>query len=117
MDPPGIEPGLPARQAGVIPLDHEPMPSVESRGFEPRSPAREAGVFPLDDNPMLSSDQGGSRTHNHQALDLTAIPVRVPGHQSQTWESNPAAGLMRPSRAPARLRVVMGGVEPPLYGF
>lgn len=27
----------------------------------------------------LRSDQGGSRTHKHQALDLTAMPVRVPG--------------------------------------
>ena len=32
----------------------------------------------------LRSDQGGSRTHKHQALDLTAMPVRVPG-QFQQW--------------------------------
>ena len=25
VDPPGIEPGLPVRQTGVIPLDHEPV--------------------------------------------------------------------------------------------
>jgi hypothetical protein len=24
MDPPGLEPGFPARQAGVLPLDHKP---------------------------------------------------------------------------------------------
>lgn len=74
----------------------------------------------------VRSDQGGSRTHKRQALDLTAIPVRVLGRsrrprsrtwsprlsdaartplaggQLRTWESNPACGLMRPTWTPVR---------------
>ena len=30
-------------------------------------------------HPLLS-DQGGSRTHKHEALDLVALPVCVPSH-------------------------------------
>src|SRR5262245_56350268 len=37
MDSPGIEPEFPARQAGVFPLDHEPV-TVDRRGLEPRFP-------------------------------------------------------------------------------
>src|SRR5438874_12633559 len=34
----------------------------------------------------LRSDQGGSRTHKHQALDLTAMPVRAPGQTSNSGD-------------------------------
>ena len=73
----------------------------------------------------LPSDRGGSRTHTHEALNLTPLPVGVPGRsvllapraatrsrsrseqntgELQTRESNPASRLMRPERAPARLQ-------------
>jgi hypothetical protein len=46
VDPAGVEPALPARQAGVVPLDHRPMQSREW-GSNPRSPAPKAGGLPL----------------------------------------------------------------------
>ena len=92
----------------------------------PRAPSSSAPC-------LLKSGRGGSRTHNNQALDLTPLPVGAPGlvrgrsrrpgfepgrrayqtrrgparrrgTQLQTWESNPAGGLMRPARTPARLQ-------------
>ncbi len=38
------------------------------------------------------SDQGGSRTHKQQALDLTAMPVRVPGRSVVTVGVEPTPG-------------------------
>jgi hypothetical protein len=35
VDPAGVEPALPARQAGVVPLDHRPMQPVRGVGVEP----------------------------------------------------------------------------------
>lgn len=35
MDPPGIEPGLPACRADVVPLDHEPLFIRGRPGIEP----------------------------------------------------------------------------------
>jgi hypothetical protein len=66
----------PAYQAGAFPLDHG---TVQLR--RPDSNRRRAAyetALGTNSSP-LRSDQGGSRTHKHQALDLTAIPVRVPG--------------------------------------
>jgi hypothetical protein len=56
-----------------------------------------------------NSDRSGSRTHTGQILDLPALPIGLPGrvrgaNQSQARDSNPDAGLIRPSRAPARPR-------------
>ena len=89
----------------------------------------------------LDSDRGGSRTHTHQALNLIALPVSVPGQYQvagqgvepscedyepspdagppagklQTPESNRDADLMRVNWAPARLQnvVTKGRVELP----
>jgi hypothetical protein len=82
---------------------------VESRGVEPRRRACKAQLQPAG---VPDSDRGGDRTHTHQALNLTPLPVGVPGQcaprvehiQLQTRESNPASRLMRPERAPARLQ-------------
>ena len=35
VDRPGIEPGFPPRQGGVVPLDHQPVQSVDLMGVEP----------------------------------------------------------------------------------
>src|SRR5262245_45751094 len=77
VDPAGVEPALPARQAGVVPLDHRPMQSVrgvggeptlsdsqgrritaflpparvDRRGIAPRFPPCDGGVFLLDEQP------------------------------------------------------------------
>src|SRR4051794_38219864 len=38
VDPAGVEPAFPARQAGVVPLDHGPVhPSAEAMGVEPNA--------------------------------------------------------------------------------
>ena len=42
-----------------------------------------------------SSDQGGSRTHKHEALDLAALPVCVPSHGGFGGRTRQAR-LMRP---------------------
>ena len=45
VDPPGIEPGFPPRQGGVVPLDHEPvMLSVDRMGVEPIAPILQGSV-------------------------------------------------------------------------
>ena len=54
VDPPGVEPGSPPRQGGVVPLDHEPsFLTVDRRGVEPRSPDCDTGVVPLDQQPAI----------------------------------------------------------------
>ncbi len=53
VDPPGIEPGFPPRQGGVVPLDHDPVFQVDRRGVEPRLPGCKPSVLPLDEQPML----------------------------------------------------------------
>ena len=44
VDPPGIEPGFPACRAGVVPLDHEPIDSVDLMGVEPITPILQGSV-------------------------------------------------------------------------
>src|SRR5579872_584201 len=75
VDPAGVEPALPARQAGVVPLDHRPMSvrgvgveptlsrsqgerisflppeRVDRREIAPRFPPCDSGVFLLDEQP------------------------------------------------------------------
>src|SRR5262245_55507238 len=46
MDPAAVEPALPARQAGVVPLDHE-LVQVMGVGIEPTLSAPKAGGLPL----------------------------------------------------------------------
>ena len=59
VDPPGIEPGLPACHTDVIPLDHRPiLRSVESRGVAPRSPVCKTGILLLDDEPISVTEVG-----------------------------------------------------------
>ena len=47
---------------------------------------------PLDDGTEFESGQGGSRTHIHQALDLTAFPIL------RTWPSSGSGSRTRPPR-------------------
>ena len=75
VDPPGIEPGLPPCHSGVIPLDHRPV-AMESRGVEPRRRVCKTQLQPAG---VPVSDRSGSRTHTHQVLGLTPLPVGVPG--------------------------------------
>jgi hypothetical protein len=86
VDPAGVEPALPARQAGVVPLDHRPRPPVrgvgveptlsgsqgrritaflpparvDRRGIAPRFPVSDTGVVLLDQQP--TSGDGENRT-------------------------------------------------------
>ena len=65
--PPGIEPGLPACRAGVVPLDHEPVSSslsVDRRGVEPRLSGCDPDVVPLDQQPIKLSKQRSVRESN-----------------------------------------------------
>ena len=86
VDPAGVEPALPARQAGVVPLDHRPMQPVrgvgveptlsgsqgrlitaflppgrvDRRGIAPRFPPCDGGVFLLDEQPQRKRSGRGS---------------------------------------------------------
>jgi hypothetical protein len=54
----------------------------------------------------LRSDQGGSRTHKHQALDLTAMPVRAPGQSTISGDGGSrthTGRLLRPLPLPVGL--------------
>ena len=150
VDPPGMKRGSVAA-ATVVPLDHEPIDSVDRMGIEPNAPTLQGSVAPLEHaspfversvrelNPAFvlttdacnrntyrpiafqviadgvepslswmstrrlsrwttrSSDQGGSRTHKHEALDLAAFPVCVPSHSSGGFGGRTRQSrLMRP---------------------
>jgi hypothetical protein len=112
VDPAGVEPALPARQAGVVPLDHRPMQPVRGGGSNPRSPAPRAGGLPLS-YPLHEWTAGES--HPDFRLATTA---------SSCWTSSPKE--VRPGveprlpRLPGRraaatlpdLRVAEAGFEP-----
>ena len=61
VDQPGVEPGLPACRAGVVPLDHKPISSrsVDRRGVEPRSSGCDPDVVPLDQQPLFREVRPG----------------------------------------------------------
>ena len=66
---------------------------------------------PLDHG-ICSSDRGGSRTHRHEALDLAAMPICVPGRKWRVRESHPAVQAYE-TRLSLRPPAVAGpGIEP-----
>jgi hypothetical protein len=89
-----------------------PFISVEPPGIEPGFPPRQGGVFPLDHGPVLLSGPDGSRTHRHEALDLAALPICVPGRGSlrelhpavQAYEARLGLRPVRELQAPASSR-------------
>ncbi len=79
---PGVEPGLPPYRGGVPPEHRQTVfPAVIPDGVEPSlswlSPRRLRRW--TTGSSLVSSDRGGSRTHRHEALDLAAMPICVPG--------------------------------------
>ena len=46
VDRPGVEPGSPPRQGGVVPLDHQPVVVVDLMGVEPITPTLQGSVAP-----------------------------------------------------------------------
>ena len=101
VDPPGVEPGLPACHTGVFPFDHGPVVSGATGSCTLISRVRSERP-PVGRRPQVVSDRGGSRTHTAQVLGLMALPVGLPGRESGTPDSNRAARFIRPGRAPAR---------------
>src|SRR5262245_34472360 len=71
---------------------------------------------PLDHGTVVSS-QGGTRTHRHQALDLTALPdLRTRPSSCGGRTRTGMVGLMRPSwnlSSPLRSKVTKGRVALP----
>ena len=113
MERRGVEPRFPGCKPSVVPLDQRPIYLSEVRpGIEPGLRPYQGRVRPkhLQTNlqqmiadgiePSLSwmstrrlsrwttrsSDQGGSRTHKHEALDLVALPVCVPNESCAVIE-------------------------------
>ncbi len=110
---PGVEPGLPPYRGGVLPKHLQTVsPRVIPGGVEPPlswlSPRRlrrwTTGSF--------FSDRGGSRTHRHEALDLAAMPICVPGRKWRVRELHPAVQAYE-TRLSLRPPAVAGpGIEP-----
>ena len=89
---------------------------MEPRGLAPRFPACKAGVVLLDHGPRLTGV--GVEPTQRRLSTCGLYQLAYPDEQLQTWELNPATGLMKPSRAPARLQsVVTVGFEPTHNGF
>ena len=76
---PGIEPGLRPYHERVRPkhLQTNRYRAIAD-GVEPSLSSM--STRRLSRWTTRSSDQGGSRTHKHEALDLVALPVCVPSH-------------------------------------
>jgi hypothetical protein len=104
---------LQARRLSVGPAAR--IHRIVPEGVEPPFPLCKRGVVAIGprDGELFSlpSSTGGSRTHRHQALDLTAMPVRVPCHPVASVTQLPICGpgirttaseLMKLGRAPAR---------------
>lgn len=132
----GFEPRSPAREAGIFPFDDNPEDQCRNQNAERRMQSSECRTqnvsgfrksrhrCPAFLRPFCilrsefclpKSDQGGSRTHKHQALDLTAIPVRVPSRQlrSPGLEPGSQAYETRPSTRPPASRRPGSRTQPP----
>ena len=97
VDPAGVEPALPARQAGVVPLDHRPI-AVRGVGIEPTlsgSQGRRITAF----LPPVSSGPPGNRTPI-SALRRRRLPVGRAAQERSGRGSNPV------------FRAYQGGVRP-----
>ena len=76
---PGIEPGLRPYHGRVRPKHLQTNRyRVIPDGVEPS--LSWMSTRRLNRWTTRSSDQGGSRTHKHEALDLAALPICVPSH-------------------------------------
>jgi hypothetical protein len=92
-------PSLPRRHAAGAPADHRPILSSNQSSRRESNPrflfVREVSS-PLDHGTShqspRSSSTGGSRTHRHQTLDLTAMPVRVPCRRTASLRTRRVAG-------------------------
>ena len=82
VDRPGIEPGFPPRQGGVVPLDHE---SVMVSGPDGNR-THHTDLARINRPPWYMPARFRQRSvresnpQSHEALDLVALPVCVPGH-------------------------------------
>jgi hypothetical protein len=98
VDPAGVEPALPARQAGVVPLDHRPV-SVRGVGVEPTLSRSQGGRITAF-LPPESNGPPGNRTPI-SALRRRRLPVR------------PAAQIQRSGRGSNPVfHAYQGGVPP-----
>ena len=96
---PGIEPGPRPYHGRVLPEHLQTVASVIPAGIEPAlSCTSRRRLRRWTTGSSCHSDRGGTRTHRHEALDLAAMPICVPGRGgsgSRTRQSR----LMRPGRA------------------
>jgi hypothetical protein len=94
-------PSLQKRDAPGTPTDHHSFRSmnrVVPEGIEPPFPLCKRGVVAVGPRDVdvtrrrsPSSSTGGIRTHRHQTLSLTAMPVRVPCRRLRLLRSRDAA--------------------------
>src|SRR4051794_19142018 len=67
VDPAGVEPALPARQAGVVPLDHRPRcRSVETMGVEPNAGCVRGPLAPSAHAPPFLRGKSGKPESNRR---------------------------------------------------
>ena len=81
----GIEPGLPPRQGGVFPLDHEPVVSVDLIGVEPITPILQGSVASI-----------GMQAH----LDKRSVRELNPVFRLTTAADHPVGGARRNTYRP-----------------
>ena len=81
---PGIEPGLPPYQGGVRPKHLQTKFRCSDPGWSRTIAFLDVAQAssPLDHGIKLSVTEVGVEPTNHEALDLAALPVCVPGHVS-----------------------------------
>ena len=94
---PGIEPGPRPYHGRVLPEHLQTILHRSDPGWGRTSTLLHVtqASSPLDH--AISSDQGGSRTHRHEALDLAALPICVPGRGGSGGRTR-RSRLMRPGR-------------------
>ena len=94
-----IEPDLPPYRGGMLPEHLQTISStVIPGGVEPPLSWLSPRCLRrwTTGSSLLSSDRGGSRTHRHEALELAAMPICVPG-RGGSGSCTQRSGLMKPS--------------------
>jgi hypothetical protein len=109
VDPPGIEPGSPARQAGVVPLDHEPLLALSDKGVLPpkikgSDPLKSRGLTPLSDRAKWTA--GESNPDYRRAMPASSLWTSSP-FRVETVGIEPTTRCLQGIVAPQRTCVPM----------
>ena len=109
---PGLEPGPPGSEPGVVPFHHLARVWSGRRDSNSQPPASEAGALPLRHVQVLASHvgtDGGIRTRTDGVLSAVPLPVGLRQRVSSRWtardsnpQPSPCRGAALPVAPPAR---------------